>query len=102
MEPKVAASTIAAVLVVAVAAPGPNPFCVVCGIYCAVWCFRQFARYFPRHMQTTAVTHKLAVQRLRAAGLNTDAERLDAWRNIDGTRGGWDGHVRGYMRHAVP
>lgn len=53
-------------------------------------------------MQTTTVTHKLAVQRLRAAGLNTDAERLDAWRNIDGTRGGWDGHVRGHMPHAVP
>jgi hypothetical protein len=42
-----------------------------------------------------SITHDMAVQRLREAGADLVADRLAAFRNVDGTLGGWDGYVRG-------
>ena len=41
------------------------------------------------------ITHEVAVQRLRAAGAAQVAEKVAAFRNVDGGLGGWDGYVRG-------
>ncbi|MBR0971641.1 MULTISPECIES: hypothetical protein [Bradyrhizobium] len=40
------------------------------------------------------VTHQMAVERLRAAGAVQVADKLAAFRNVDGGLGGWDGFVR--------
>jgi hypothetical protein len=41
------------------------------------------------------VTHAMAVERLTKAGFENEAERLAAWRNVNGDLLGWDGMVRG-------
>ena len=40
------------------------------------------------------ITHQMAVQRLRDAGADQVADKLDGFRNVDGELGGWDGYVR--------
>jgi hypothetical protein len=47
------------------------------------------------------VTHEVAVRRLRDAGASQVADRLAAFRNVDGGLGGWDGYVRGSFSRRI-
>ena len=49
----------------------------------------------------TSITHDIAVQRLRAAGADKVADKVAAWRNVDGSLGGWDGWVRGKFNKQI-
>jgi hypothetical protein len=40
------------------------------------------------------IAKKLAIERLRAAGFNEEAEILAEWRNCYGNDQGWDGFAR--------
>ena len=46
-------------------------------------------------MNDKAITHEIAVQRLRAAGATIVAEEVAAFRSVDDDHKGWDGWVRG-------
>lgn len=52
-------------------------------------------------MKTESITHEMAVQRLRAARADQVADKLEAFRNVDGGLGGWDGYVRGNFNKRI-
>ena len=52
-------------------------------------------------MKSVSITHQMAVQRLREAGADQVADRVAAFRNVDGGLGGWDGFVRGNFSQRI-
>lgn len=47
------------------------------------------------------VTKGEAVQRLRDARFDLEANALELWRNIIGTNSGWDGWIRKEYPHVI-
>jgi hypothetical protein len=51
---------------------------------------------------TQSITKDEAVRRLRSAGYTSEADELEAWRDMNGNNWGWDGWIRGQYPHVVP
>jgi hypothetical protein len=52
-------------------------------------------------MADNVVSHKRAVERLRAAGADQVADKVAAFCNADGGLGGWDGWIRGSFSQRI-
>ena len=46
-------------------------------------------------------TKNEAINRLRAAGFENEADELEAWRNNYGNNQGWDGSIRRRHPHVI-